>query len=242
MVKKLGETNLTDEQISEFKEAFSLFDKIALLVLVELYCSFLLPPKHTIPLWDLQSLDDLVSFFSTIPGLISRRQSPPTVGRQLLLLSPSSFLGSFVRKCVVEFNNLSLDDVIRLWKTAIVVREDIVKQLEVLLKENNSMLIKENEQLNEIQKQIDHINDMKQQVEQTITNRLETSEDENSTLPITSEKESVFKEDPVLLYENSNAIKTDSGVLNLETIPILKDLKNLKDISNFENDSNPEIT
>ncbi|EMR09321.1 hypothetical protein PNEG_02278 [Pneumocystis murina B123] len=135
--------------------------KIALLVLVELYCSFLLPPKHTIPvltlvmehldpscgnpstlkhlrsftsdkashlpgrtiydmilkrLWDLQSLDDLISFFASIPGLISRRQSPPVIGRRMLLLSPSSFLGSFVRKCVVEFNNLPLDDVIKLWK------------------------------------------------------------------------------------------------------------------------------
>lgn len=135
--------------------------KIALLVLVELYCNFLLPPKHTISvltlvmehldpscgtpstlkhlrsftsdkpshlpgrsiydmilkrLWDLQSLDDLVSFFASIPGLISRRQSPPTIGRRLLLLSPSSFLGSFVRKCVVEFNNLPLDDVIKLWR------------------------------------------------------------------------------------------------------------------------------
>lgn len=135
--------------------------KIALLVLVELYCSFLLPPKHTISvltlimehldpscgspstlkhlqrftsdkashlpgrtiydmvlkrLWDLQSLDDLVSFFASIPCLISRHQSPPTIGRRLLLLSPSSFLGSFIRKCTVEFNNLPLDDVIKLWK------------------------------------------------------------------------------------------------------------------------------
>ncbi|CCJ30711.1 unnamed protein product [Pneumocystis jirovecii] len=141
--------------------------KIALLVLVELYCSFLLPPKHTIPvltlvmehldpscgtpstlkhlqqftsdkashlpgrsiydmilkrLWDLQSFDDLVSFFSSIPGLISRRQSPPAIGRRLLLLSPSSFLGSFVRKCVVEFNNLPLDDVINLWKSLVTYR------------------------------------------------------------------------------------------------------------------------
>ncbi|KAG5437866.1 hypothetical protein PCANB_000581 [Pneumocystis canis] len=134
-------------------------------------------------------------------------------------------------------------------KAAIVVREDIIKQLELLLKENNSMLVKENEQLNEIQKKIDHINDMKQQVEKMITNILETSEDENSTLLIASEKKNPLKDDQVLLYEDSNAftvtndaIKTDSGVLNLETVSILSNLKNMKDVSSFENDSNFKIT
>ncbi|KAG5437418.1 hypothetical protein PCANB_000849 [Pneumocystis canis] len=176
--------------------------KIALLVLVELYCSFLLPPKHTIPvltlvmehldpscgslstlkhlqqftsdktshlpgrsiydmilkrLWDLQSLDDLVSFFSSIPGLISRRQSPPTVGRQLLLLSPSSFLGSFVRKCVVEFNNLSLDDVIRLWKSllwyrSISVPKWLQKNPERTMFNSNIMLQKSSWDENSFQK------------------------------------------------------------------------------------------
>lgn len=65
-------------------------------------------------------------------------------------------------------------------KAAILVREDITKELESLLEENNSMLSKENEQLNEIQKKIDYVNDMKQQVEKMITDMLEISETKNS--------------------------------------------------------------
>lgn len=121
-------------------------------------------------------------------------------------------------------------------KAAILVREDIIKQLEALLKENNSMLIKENEQLNEIQKKIDHVDLMKQKVEKMITDMLETPENESSKHFTIPEEKHFPKEDNISLHEESTAFsltndktKINMENLNLETIPILNDLKNFED-------------
>ncbi|EMR09003.1 hypothetical protein PNEG_02778 [Pneumocystis murina B123] len=110
-------------------------------------------------------------------------------------------------------------------KAAILVREDIIKQLEALLQENNSMLSKENEQLNEIQKKIDHVNDMKQQVEKMITDMLETSEDENPSSSTAIKEEFSSKDQQTLLYEESSELpvindgtKIDSEVLDLKKV------------------------
>ncbi|KTW30914.1 uncharacterized protein T551_01466 [Pneumocystis jirovecii RU7] len=131
-------------------------------------------------------------------------------------------------------------------KAAIVVREDIIKQLEILLKENNSMLAKENEQLDEIQKKIDHVDDMKQKIEKMVTD-IEISEDENSKPSI------LFKEfssnDQTMLYEKpvtydiiNDETKSNFQVSDLKSMPILTCLKNIEDDSNPRNDSKSEIT
>ncbi|KTW28418.1 hypothetical protein T552_01680 [Pneumocystis carinii B80] len=110
-------------------------------------------------------------------------------------------------------------------KAAILVREDIIKQLEALLEENNSMLSKENEQLNEIQKKIDHVIDMKQQVEKMITDMLEASEDENSNNSTVIKEELSSKDEQGLSYDESSGLsiindetKIDSTVLDLKTV------------------------
>ncbi|QSL65669.1 hypothetical protein MERGE_002982 [Pneumocystis wakefieldiae] len=109
-------------------------------------------------------------------------------------------------------------------KAAILVREDIIKQLEALLEENNSMLSKENEQLNEIQKKIDHVNDIKQQVEKMITDMLEASENDNSNFS-TSIKDFSSKDEQALLHEEpsdasviNDGTKIDSEVLDLKSV------------------------
>ncbi|KAG5519945.1 hypothetical protein PMAC_000222 [Pneumocystis sp. 'macacae'] len=127
-------------------------------------------------------------------------------------------------------------------KAAIVVREDIIKQLEMLLKENNSMLVKENEQLNEIQKKMDHVDNMKQKIEKMVTDMLETSEDENFKPPTVPEKE-FSSEDQTMLYEQpityditNDETKSNFEISNLESMSILHYLKNI------ENNSTPKDT
>ncbi|KAG4305574.1 hypothetical protein PORY_001130 [Pneumocystis oryctolagi] len=133
-------------------------------------------------------------------------------------------------------------------KAAIVVREDIIKQLDALLKENNSMLVKENEQLNEIQKKIDHVDDMKQKVEKMIINTLKPSEDENSKVFVEPEKNIPPKDDEIMSCEKSlafnitdNEKKNNFEILDLETIPVLDYLKNIQNYSSSKDNSSSEV-
>ncbi|OLL22083.1 Anaphase-promoting complex subunit 5 [Neolecta irregularis DAH-3] len=167
----LPPTSITDTAVlgdgSCFVSRYLSPHKVALVVLVEIYCAVLLPPRHTThvlslvidhidvkdgiqltlqqlqtetqncdssilgrtvchlllkKLWDIHSFDDFNHFMYALPTFLVQRNTSVPIDRRLILLSITSVLGRFIRRCSLEFNRMTFEESVHFWKAFIAYR------------------------------------------------------------------------------------------------------------------------